>query len=166
MRVQCLSDLPETRSCRFIRIVRWWKNCRKTIDLSRKTHTYNSKINFVESLLLQVFTTIFTVECLFKLIALGNGFFNCGWNIFDMIIVTASLLDLSFEMIDGLSVLRCLRLVREHSVKLKLRITTTQIASFARAQFFGKSKLKISGSLLRKEITCVIFSKLWWLLSS
>lgn len=34
-----------------------------------------------------------------------------------MIIVTASLLDLSFEMIDGLSVLRCLRLVRPNNVE-------------------------------------------------
>lgn len=46
-----------------------------------------------------------------KVMALSTDFFNCGWNIFDLIIVSASLLDLSFEMIDGLSVLRSLRLV-------------------------------------------------------
>lgn len=35
----------------------------------------------------------------------------CGWNIFDMCIVTASIMDLIFELVDGLSVLRGLRLV-------------------------------------------------------
>lgn len=43
--------------------------------------------------------------------ALSKEFFDCGWNIFDLIIVSASLLDLSFELVDGLSVLRGLRLV-------------------------------------------------------
>lgn len=52
-----------------------------------------------------------------KVIALSTTFFNCGWNIFDLIIVSASLLDLSFEMIDGLSVLRSLRLVSRNIVK-------------------------------------------------
>lgn len=44
--------------------------------------------------------------------ALSKEFFSCGWNIFDLIIVSASLLDLIFELVDGLSVLRGLRLVR------------------------------------------------------
>lgn len=43
--------------------------------------------------------------------ALSKDFFYCGWNIFDLIIVSASLLDLIFELVDGLSVLRGLRLV-------------------------------------------------------
>ncbi|XP_017775055.1 PREDICTED: sodium channel protein 60E-like [Nicrophorus vespilloides] len=44
--------------------------------------------------------------------ALSKDFFQCGWNIFDLIIVSASLLDLIFELVDGLSVLRGLRLLR------------------------------------------------------
>lgn len=60
----------------------------------------------------QVFTSIFTFECIIKLMALSKEFFLCGWNIFDLIIVTASLLDIIFELVDGLSVLRGLRLVR------------------------------------------------------
>lgn len=43
--------------------------------------------------------------------ALSKEFFLCGWNIFDLLIVTASLLDIIFELVDGLSVLRGLRLV-------------------------------------------------------
>lgn len=54
---------------------------------------------------------MFTVECIFKLLALSKDFFQCGWNIFDLCIVTASILDLIFELVDGLSVLRGLRLV-------------------------------------------------------
>ena len=54
---------------------------------------------------------IFTFECTLKLLALNKDFFNCGWNVFDLIIVSASMLDLIFELVDGLSVLRGLRLV-------------------------------------------------------
>lgn len=61
---------------------------------------------------LKVFTSIFTFECIVKLMALSKDFFLCGWNIFDLIIVSASLLDIIFELVDGLSVLRGLRLVR------------------------------------------------------
>lgn len=46
-----------------------------------------------------------------KVMAMSKDFFACGWNIFDLIIVSASLLDLIFELVDGLSVLRGLRLV-------------------------------------------------------
>ena len=50
-----------------------------------------------------------------KLLALSKEYFACGWNIFDLLIVSASLLDLSFELVGGLSVLRGLRLVgRDH----------------------------------------------------
>lgn len=45
--------------------------------------------------------------------ALSKEYFRCGWNIFDLIIVSASLLDIIFELVDGLSVLRGLRLVRK-----------------------------------------------------
>ena len=47
-----------------------------------------------------------------KVFALSKEFFQCGWNIFDLCIVTASIMDLIFELVDGLSVLRGLRLVR------------------------------------------------------
>ncbi|XP_057655694.1 sodium channel protein 60E isoform X2 [Diorhabda carinulata] len=60
----------------------------------------------------KVFTSIFTFECCLKIMALSKDFFHCGWNIFDLIIVSASLLDLIFELVDGLSVLRGLRLLR------------------------------------------------------
>ncbi|XP_065216673.1 sodium channel protein 60E isoform X2 [Planococcus citri] len=73
----------------------------------------------------KVFTLIFTLECSMKIMALSTHFFNCGWNIFDLIIVSASLLDLSFEMIDGLSVLRSLRLLRV--LKLAQSWTTMKV---------------------------------------
>lgn len=60
---------------------------------------------------MKVFTLVFTVECILKLLALSKEFFQCGWNIFDLCIVTASICDLIFELVDGLSVLRGLRLV-------------------------------------------------------
>ncbi|BES91366.1 Sodium channel [Nesidiocoris tenuis] len=73
----------------------------------------------------KVFTCVFTLECTLKLMALSREFFNCGWNNFDLIIVTVSLLDLSFELVDGLSVLRCLRLLRV--LKLAQSWTTMKV---------------------------------------
>ena len=59
----------------------------------------------------QVFTSIFTLECTLKVIAISKEFFRSGWNIFDLIVVVASLVELSLQNINGLSVLRVLRLV-------------------------------------------------------
>lgn len=73
----------------------------------------------------RVFTSIFTFECFLKLMALSKDFFNNGWNNFDLIIVSASLIDLIFELVDGLSVLRGLRLLRV--LKLAQSWTTMKV---------------------------------------
>ncbi|KAK0177991.1 hypothetical protein PV328_001980 [Microctonus aethiopoides] len=73
----------------------------------------------------KVFTSIFTFECFLKLLALSKDFFNNGWNNFDLIIVSASLIDLTFELVDGLSVLRGLRLLRV--LKLAQSWTTMKV---------------------------------------
>nr|XP_015217653.1 PREDICTED: sodium channel protein type 4 subunit alpha isoform X1 [Lepisosteus oculatus] len=60
-----------------------------------------------------VFTGIFTAEMVFKIIALDPYYyFQTGWNIFDSIIVTLSLVELGLANVQGLSVLRSFRLLR------------------------------------------------------
>ncbi|XP_053308837.1 sodium channel protein type 4 subunit alpha isoform X1 [Spea bombifrons] len=60
-----------------------------------------------------VFTGIFAAEMFFKIIALDPYFyFQEGWNIFDSIIVTLSLVELGLANVEGLSVLRSFRLLR------------------------------------------------------
>ncbi|XP_072903534.1 sodium channel, voltage-gated, type I-like, alpha isoform X1 [Hemitrygon akajei] len=60
-----------------------------------------------------VFTGIFTGEMIFKIIALDPFYyFQEGWNIFDSIIVSLSLMELGLANVDGLSVLRSFRLLR------------------------------------------------------
>ncbi|KAM8933727.1 sodium channel protein type 2 subunit alpha-like isoform 3-T3 [Pelodytes ibericus] len=60
-----------------------------------------------------VFTGIFTAEMVFKLIALDPYYyFQEGWNIFDGIIVSLSLMELGLADVEGLSVLRSFRLLR------------------------------------------------------
>uniref|UniRef100_A0A8C1ZA96 Sodium channel protein n=1 Tax=Cyprinus carpio TaxID=7962 RepID=A0A8C1ZA96_CYPCA len=60
-----------------------------------------------------VFTGIFTAEMVLKLIALDPYYyFQVGWNIFDSIIVTMSLVELGLANVEGLSVLRSFRLMR------------------------------------------------------
>ncbi|XP_048517744.1 sodium channel protein para isoform X1 [Dendroctonus ponderosae] len=59
------------------------------------------------------FTATFMIEATCKLIAMSPKFyFQEGWNIFDFIIVTLSLLELGLEGVQGLSVLRSFRLLR------------------------------------------------------
>lgn len=66
-----------------------------------------------QPLCLQVFTGIFAAEMVFKLIAMDPYYyFQVGWNIFDSIIVTLSLVELGLANVQGLSVLRSFRLVR------------------------------------------------------
>ncbi|KAM4626228.1 sodium channel protein type 2 subunit alpha-like [Discoglossus pictus] len=61
----------------------------------------------------QVFTGIFTAEMVFKIIALDPyNYFQEGWNIFDSIIVSLSLMELGISSSGGFSVLRSFRLLR------------------------------------------------------
>ncbi|XP_043189125.1 sodium channel protein 60E-like isoform X2 [Amphibalanus amphitrite] len=73
----------------------------------------------------RVFTSIFTLECTLKVIAISKEFFRSGWNIFDLIVVVASLVELSLQNINGLSVLRVLRLLRV--LKLAQSWTTMRV---------------------------------------
>uniref|UniRef100_A0A8C6MEC9 Sodium channel protein n=1 Tax=Nothobranchius furzeri TaxID=105023 RepID=A0A8C6MEC9_NOTFU len=60
-----------------------------------------------------VFTGIFTAEMVLKLLAMDPyNYFQVGWNIFDSIIVTMSLVELGLADVQGLSVLRSFRLMR------------------------------------------------------
>ena len=59
-----------------------------------------------------VFTGIFTTEAILKIIAMAPGkYLKDGWNVFDLFIVTLSLVELGLANIKGLSVLRSFRLV-------------------------------------------------------
>jgi len=71
-------------------------------------------LNHVVFYPMQVFTGIFAAEMVLKLIALDPYYyFQVGWNIFDSIIVTMSLVELFLADVEGLSVLRSFRLVGE-----------------------------------------------------
>ncbi|MXQ87953.1 hypothetical protein E5288_WYG008819 [Bos mutus] len=60
-----------------------------------------------------VFTGIFAAEMVLKLIAMDPyEYFQIGWNIFDSLIVTLSLVELFLSDVEGLSVLRSFRLLR------------------------------------------------------
>uniref|UniRef100_A0A3Q1H571 Sodium channel protein n=1 Tax=Acanthochromis polyacanthus TaxID=80966 RepID=A0A3Q1H571_9TELE len=60
-----------------------------------------------------VFTAFFTAEMVFKIIALDPYYyFQEGWNIFDSIIVSLSLIELGLADVSGMSVLRSFRLLR------------------------------------------------------
>jgi hypothetical protein len=59
-----------------------------------------------------VFTSIFTVECILKIIAMTPAkFLKNRWNVFDLLIVTVNLIELGLANVKGLNVLRSFRLV-------------------------------------------------------
>ena len=61
--------------------------------------------------MLKVFTGIFTLEAIIKIFAMSKDYFKSAWNIFDLIIVLVSYIDIGLTDIDGLSVFRALKLV-------------------------------------------------------
>lgn len=66
------------------------------------------------------FTATFAIEAVIKLMAMSPKFyFQEGWNIFDFIIVTLSIVELGLSNVSGLSVLRSFRLVRCASVPVE-----------------------------------------------
>lgn len=65
-----------------------------------------------------VFTSIFTAECVLKIIAMAPAkYLKVGWNAFDLLIVTVSLIELGLANVKGLSVLRSFRLVSHFKKK-------------------------------------------------
>ncbi|KAH9635801.1 hypothetical protein HF086_002361, partial [Spodoptera exigua] len=96
-----------------------------TLFLALEHHGMSENVRSALDIGNKVFTSIFTLECIMKVMAMSKDFFACGWNIFDLIIVSASLLDLIFELVDGLSVLRGLRLLRV--LKLAQSWTTMKV---------------------------------------
>ncbi|KAK2179684.1 hypothetical protein NP493_477g01020 [Ridgeia piscesae] len=73
-----------------------------------------------------IFVAIYIVEIVLKILALGpHGYFSCGWNRFDFLVVLVSAIGLLLELADRnfyyLLVLRPLRLLRLFKMKRRLR---------------------------------------------
>ncbi|XP_076054052.1 sodium channel protein 1 brain-like isoform X2 [Oratosquilla oratoria] len=83
-----------------------------TIFLAIEHHGMSRQLQLVLEVGNRVFTVVFTLECILKIMALSREFFVNRWNVFDLVIVLASLLDLGLEIGSGLSVLRGMRLLR------------------------------------------------------
>ncbi|KAG1942420.1 sodium channel protein type 1 subunit alpha [Pimephales promelas] len=84
-----------------------------TLFMAMEHYPMTEGFNHVLSVGNLVFTGIFTAEMCLKLIALDPYYyFQAGWNIFDGIIVSLSLMELGLANVEGLSVLRSFRLLR------------------------------------------------------
>ncbi|XP_037099394.1 sodium channel, voltage-gated, type I like, alpha b isoform X1 [Syngnathus acus] len=84
-----------------------------TLFMAMEHYPMTKEFNNVLSIGNQVFTGIFTAEMCLKVIALDPYYyFQEGWNIFDGIIVSLSLMELGLANVEGLSVLRSFRLLR------------------------------------------------------
>ncbi|XP_017557725.1 sodium channel, voltage-gated, type I like, alpha b isoform X4 [Pygocentrus nattereri] len=84
-----------------------------TLFMAMEHYPMTKEFNSVLSVGNLVFTGIFTAEMCLKVIALDPYYyFQEGWNIFDGIIVSLSLMELGLANVEGLSVLRSFRLLR------------------------------------------------------
>ncbi|RVE70059.1 hypothetical protein OJAV_G00084460 [Oryzias javanicus] len=84
-----------------------------TVFMAMEHYPMSEKFEELLSIGNLVFTGIFTAEMILKLLAMDPYYyFQVGWNIFDSIIVTMSLVELGLADVQGLSVLRSFRLMR------------------------------------------------------
>ncbi|KAM6897634.1 sodium channel protein type 4 subunit alpha A [Xenentodon cancila] len=84
-----------------------------TLFMAMEHYPMTPEFDYMLSVGNLVFTGIFTAEMFFKLIAMDPYYyFQVGWNIFDSIIVSLSLVELGLANVQGLSVLRSFRLLR------------------------------------------------------
>ncbi|XP_035606040.2 sodium channel protein type 2 subunit alpha-like isoform X2 [Oncorhynchus keta] len=84
-----------------------------TVFMAMEHHSMSGDFKKMLSVGNLVFTGIFTAEMCFKIIALDPYcYFKEGWNIFDGIIVSLSLMEIGLANVSGMSVLRSFRLLR------------------------------------------------------
>ncbi|XP_015271648.1 PREDICTED: sodium channel protein type 2 subunit alpha isoform X6 [Gekko japonicus] len=84
-----------------------------TLFMAMEHYPMTPQFNNVLSVGNLVFTGIFTAEMFLKIVAMDPYYyFQEGWNIFDGIIVSLSLMELGLANVEGLSVLRSFRLLR------------------------------------------------------
>eukprot|EP00063_Salmo_salar_P053832 XP_014028667.1 PREDICTED: sodium channel protein type 2 subunit alpha-like isoform X5 [Salmo salar] len=84
-----------------------------TVFMAMEHHPMSGDFKKMLSVGNLVFTGIFTAEMCFKIIALDPYcYFKEGWNIFDGIIVSLSLMEIGLANVSGMSVLRSFRLLR------------------------------------------------------
>ncbi|MEF3312684.1 ion transporter [Paenibacillus sp. GYB004] len=74
-----------------------------------------------------VFLMIFTVEVVLKIFADRTNYFKDGWNVFDFIVVAASLLFISSPFVSVLRILRVLRILKTISSIRSLRRIITSL---------------------------------------
>ncbi|WP_135554491.1 ion transporter [Paenibacillus cymbidii] len=89
-----------------------------SVDEAYKTLFHNLDI---------VFLTIFSIEVVLKLIAYRTSYFKDGWNLFDFIVVAASLAFMSSPFVSVLRILRVLRVLKTISSIRSLRRIITSL---------------------------------------
>jgi voltage-gated sodium channel len=74
-----------------------------------------------------LFLTIFTIEVILKLIVDRSNYFKNGWNLFDFIVVAASLAFMNSQFVSVLRILRVLRVLKTISSIRSLRRIITSL---------------------------------------
>ncbi|KAJ8251795.1 hypothetical protein GJAV_G00225520 [Gymnothorax javanicus] len=84
-----------------------------TVFIAMEHYPMSYEFMYTLEVTYQVFTGIFTLEMVLKIIAMSpNHYFQVGWNIFDSLTVMLNLLELILADVSGLSLLRVFHLLR------------------------------------------------------
>ncbi|MCC2684347.1 MAG: ion transporter [Paenibacillaceae bacterium] len=84
---------------------------------------YDSLLNSLDI----TFLAIFTIEVIFKLFVCRSKYFKDGWNLFDFIVVAASLAFMTSQFVSVLRILRVLRILKTISSVHSLRRIITSL---------------------------------------
>ena len=76
------------------------------VDYEESSTSYSNGLLYVNL----IFTSIFTLECILKLIAFGKVYFNSSWNKFDFFVVVSSILEIFLSSLASSGQLAILRI--------------------------------------------------------
>nr|KAG5703738.1 hypothetical protein BaRGS_023027 [Batillaria attramentaria] len=80
--------------------------------LAAEHHGQPPVLEYILKIVTDVFTFIFLIEAILKILGLSKKYFRNGWDIFDFSIVIASLFASAANKLHGITVIRTLRLMR------------------------------------------------------
>lgn len=93
-----------------------------TIVLMLKWYEQPDNLNFTTDVINQIFTGIFTLEAVIKIIGLERNYFKDSWNIFDFIIVLGSLGSLGLSLYTTLSLKGATTIIRAFRIARIVRL--------------------------------------------
>jgi hypothetical protein len=131
-----MRTLPHIQTSRNIKILRK-SECTWTSGFSFHKLRFYKSLFQVSLYTFQCFTAVFALECIVKIIALQRDYFSQYWNLFDLVVVAVSFIDLLFEILatNKNFAFRVVRLVRCTMIYLLILSSLSRSNQLCRLQW-------------------------------